>query len=69
MRKVIRRQIAHRGEGLDLAADVNAVIAINHGAGADEERREEAPHTVRRTTVASSRVESDDRDESPKEDR
>jgi hypothetical protein len=31
MRKVIRRHIRRRSEGVDLAVDVNAVIAVNRG--------------------------------------
>jgi hypothetical protein len=33
MRRVIRRHIRRRADGLDLAMDVNAVIAINSGTG------------------------------------
>jgi hypothetical protein len=29
MRKTFRRQVRHRSEGIDLAADVHAVISIN----------------------------------------
>ena len=36
MRKVIRRQIRRRADGVDLAADVNAVIAVNRGDGKSE---------------------------------
>jgi hypothetical protein len=31
MKKVIRKTIRRKRDGLDLAADVNAVIAVNHG--------------------------------------
>ena len=31
MRKVIRRHVRRRSEGVDLAVDVNAVIAVNRG--------------------------------------
>jgi hypothetical protein len=31
IRKIIERRIRHRTEGVDLAADVNAVIAANVG--------------------------------------
>jgi|1185.fasta_scaffold495837_2 hypothetical protein len=33
MRRVIRRHIRRRAGGVDLAMDVNAVIAINSGTG------------------------------------
>jgi hypothetical protein len=33
MRRVIRRHIRRRAGGVDLAVDVNAVIAINSGTG------------------------------------
>jgi hypothetical protein len=33
MRRVIRRHIRRRADGVDLAMDVNAVIAINSGTG------------------------------------
>jgi hypothetical protein len=36
MRKVIRRQIRRRADGVDLAVDVNAVIAVNRGDGETE---------------------------------
>jgi hypothetical protein len=32
MRKVIRRHIRERSGGVDVAADVNAVIAVNDGS-------------------------------------
>jgi hypothetical protein len=31
MRRVIRKRIRHRDGGIDLAADLNAVIAVNDG--------------------------------------
>jgi hypothetical protein len=31
MRRVIQKRIRHTGEGIDLAVDLNAVIAINDG--------------------------------------
>jgi hypothetical protein len=46
MRKVIRRRIRRRAEGLDLAVDVNAVIAVNRDGGDDAEA-----NSVQRTTV------------------
>jgi hypothetical protein len=36
MRKVIRRHIRRRSEGVDLAVDVNAVIAVNRGTSKTE---------------------------------
>ena len=33
MRKVIRRHIRRRADGVDLAVDVNAVVAVNRGTG------------------------------------
>jgi hypothetical protein len=69
MRKVIRRHIRHRSEGLDLAVDVNAVIAVNRGDTEDTGPGDRTRNTVRSTTVATSRVEPDREDESTKEDR
>jgi FAD/FMN-containing dehydrogenase len=71
MRRVIRRHIRHRSEGLDLAVDVNAVIAINRGDTEQDagQGRDDAAGTVRRTTVATSHVEPDREDTSTKEDR
>jgi hypothetical protein len=36
MRRVIRRNIRTRSDGVDLAMDVNAVIAVNTGGSAVE---------------------------------
>jgi hypothetical protein len=36
MRKVIRRHIHRRNEGVDLDVDVNAVIAVNRGTSKTE---------------------------------
>jgi len=36
MRRVIRRHIRRRADGVDLAVDVNAVFAINRGTGPTE---------------------------------
>jgi hypothetical protein len=36
MRRVIRRHIRRRADGVDLAVDVNAVLAINRGTGSTE---------------------------------
>jgi hypothetical protein len=52
MRKVIRRHIRRRTEGMDLAADVNAVVAVNRG---DEGTRTEA-QSVQRTSIAQGRA-------------
>jgi hypothetical protein len=76
MRKVIRRHIRRRTEGMDLAADVNAVVAVNRG---DEGTRTEA-QSVQSTSIAQGRAagaagdgpqEADrpHRDESNQEDR
>jgi hypothetical protein len=35
MRRVIRRHIRRRSDGVDLAIDVNAVVAVNRGPGAE----------------------------------
>ena len=37
MRRVIQKRIRHRGEGVDLALDVNAVIAVNDGHDKEDE--------------------------------
>jgi hypothetical protein len=70
MRRVIRRHIRRRSEGLDLAVDVNAVIAINRGDTEQDagQGRDDAAGTVRRTTLATSHVEPDREDPSTKED-
>jgi hypothetical protein len=36
MRRVIRRHIRRRSDGIDLAVDLNAVIAVNHGESQHE---------------------------------
>jgi hypothetical protein len=76
MRKLIRRNIRRRTEGLDLAADVNAVIAVNRG----EEGAQTGAQSVQHTSIAQGRAagaagdgpqEADrpHRDESNQEDR
>jgi hypothetical protein len=60
MRKVIRRQIRRRADGVDLAADINAVIAINRGDGESE--------SVQSTSIvqdATARAGADDADAPP----
>jgi hypothetical protein len=53
MRKVIRRHIRRRTDGLDLAADVNAVIAVNQG-----DSRTEAVQSTSVTQDAAARAQS-----------
>jgi hypothetical protein len=46
MRRVIQKRIRRTGEGIDLAVDLNAVIAINDGREepeAEADRAEDAP--------------------------
>jgi hypothetical protein len=44
MRRVIQKRIREQRDGLDLAADINAVIAVNTGHEDDQERpAEERP--------------------------
>jgi hypothetical protein len=52
MRKMIRRHIRRRTEGLDLAVDVNAVVAANRG---EEGTRTEA-QSVQHTSIAQGRA-------------
>lgn len=33
MRKVIKKRLRHEAEGLNVAADIDAVIAVDHGEG------------------------------------
>ena len=75
MRRVIRRHVRRRAEGLDLAVDVNAVIAVNSGEGAKTEA-ESVQHTSvvqgRAAGAAGDAPERPDtrhRDDSPQEDR
>ena len=46
MRRVIRKQIRHEDEGLNVAADVNAVIADNRGTAGETTTTHS--HTTRR---------------------
>jgi hypothetical protein len=71
MRKVIRRHIRHRSGGVDVVADINAVIAVNHGDSQHEvvSSHAEAADDVRRTG-GSGPAEEPDREQDPnKEDR
>jgi len=52
MRRVIRRHIRRRAEGLDVAVDVNAVIAVNRG---DDEAQTEA-QSVQHTSIVQGRA-------------
>ena len=71
MRKVIQRHIRQRSDGVDLAMDVNAVVAVNSGTSGVE--------SVQRTSVtqdASARAADEGRDspaehtdQSPEEER
>jgi len=36
MERVIRKRIRHTAEGLDLAADINIVVSVNHGGEGDD---------------------------------
>lgn len=49
MRKVVRRKIRQNQDGIDLVADVNAVIAVNSG----EEGGSERASSVQRVTQKS----------------
>ncbi len=46
MRKVIRKRVRRREDGIDIAADVDAVIAINHGRGQVSETHVSSHHRV-----------------------
>ena len=52
IRKIIERRVRHRREGVDVVADVNAVIAGNVGAASGEQTyassRQSVVHTSRR---------------------
>jgi hypothetical protein len=48
-RKVIRKAVRHKGDGIDVAADVNAVISANMGRGSTR------THTSSRQTAESGR--------------
>jgi hypothetical protein len=74
MRKVIRKQVRHTGEGIDLAADLNAAISVNRGGGQQVTHvssRQEA--TVSQGTATERDADTDRRsrpsDETPKEGR
>ena len=71
MRRVIRRHIRHRSEGLDLAVDLNAVIAVNHGDSQNEvvSSHAEATDDVRRPGGPKPATEPDRGQEHNKEDR
>jgi hypothetical protein len=43
MRRVIQKRIRRTGEGVDLAVDLNAVIAINDGREEPDPREAERP--------------------------
>jgi hypothetical protein len=71
MRKVIRRHVRHRGGGVDVAFDLNAVIAVNDGDTQQEvvTSHVEATDDTRRTRGTGPATEPDREQESPKEDR
>lgn len=47
MRKVVRKSIRRKADGIDLAAEINAVIAVNTGRDATSSRTEaHSHHTV-----------------------
>jgi hypothetical protein len=72
MRKVIRRHIRRRADGVDLAVDVNAVIAVNRGTS-----RTDAVQSTSIVQGANARAGGDDvdaptatpQDDSPQEER
>jgi hypothetical protein len=71
MRRVIRRHIRRRSNGLDVAVDLNAVIAVNHGDSQHEvvTSRAEVSDGVPRPTSADAAGEPDRGQDPNKEDR
>jgi hypothetical protein len=71
MRRVIRRHIRHRGGGLDVAVDLNAVIAVNQGESQHEvvTSRAEASDGVARSPSTEAAGEPDRGQDPNKEDR
>ena len=46
MRKVIRKRVRRREDGVDVAADIDAVIAVNQGRGQTSETHVSSHHRV-----------------------
>ena len=71
MRRVIRRQIRRSAGGVDLAIDVNAVIAVNRGTGSTEAAQ--STHVVQDATARAGETgdarPADHPDDSPQEER
>jgi hypothetical protein len=59
MRRVIKKRIRHQDRGLNVAADVNAVISVDEGSG----------ETQKTVSKSHSRIVQADPDEKEKEDR
>jgi hypothetical protein len=60
VRKIIKRRIRHKGEGVDLVGDVNAAISANVG-----ERSSSSRVSSRSTVSTHSQSEEERRDETP----
>jgi hypothetical protein len=59
LREVIRRRIRHKAEGVDVQADINAVVAANvgeRGASTATSSRQTVTHRSARTASAESRT-------------
>jgi hypothetical protein len=72
MRKVIRRHIRQRSEGIDFAADVNAVIAVNSGTSGTQAAQSTSivqGASARAGDDAPSPPEATQQDDSPQEER
>jgi hypothetical protein len=71
MRRVIRRHIRRRAGGVDLAMDVNAVIAVNSGTGPAD--MVQTTHVVQDATARAGDGDTaepvDREDDSPQEER
>ena len=52
MKKVVRRTIRRKTGGIDLAADVNAVIAVNEGDGSGSAEASSSQRIVQRSRVS-----------------
>jgi hypothetical protein len=70
MRRVIRKQVRHREEGLNVAADVSAVVAVNRGgAGETTTTHSHATQRVVQDSRAKRRFEDDGRKPNTQEER
>jgi hypothetical protein len=63
VRKVIRKRIRRKEGGVDLAADIDAVIATNVGESGSSEARSESHQRIVQRSGRSKANEADDRDE------